>query len=67
MSAAVIVAPTDAQLACIIDMCDERGIVRPAVYSKLHASEIIEAIRSRTYDPLEHMPALYGDPEDVPF
>lgn len=80
MTAVVIVAPTDAQLAYIRSLCVERGHeFPPAVHSKAEASEIIEAIGRGQYDHRHyapsHLAAEYGyddlDPEwsddDVPF
>lgn len=47
-----IVAPTDAQLGYIASLCADREIPFPeAVHSEAEASEIITAIRLRTYDP----------------
>jgi len=52
-----ITPPTDPQLETINDMCFERGIPLPAaVHSKTEASAIIDAIRTRTYDPRRFRP-----------
>lgn len=58
MSAATyIVAPTDAQLAYIASLCDERGIeTLPVVYSKDDASRCIAAILAREYRPSDYAP-----------
>ena len=48
-----IEAPTDAQLAYIADLCAEKGYPQPAVYSKQHASILIDEIRSGQYSPPE--------------
>lgn len=58
----VIVAPSDAQLACVRDMCAERGYPMPPVYSRTDASWIIDAIRTGAYYPPE-----WADSGDVPF
>ena len=51
VSAAVIVAPTDAQLAYIGKLCAERDLEPPpAVYSKAEASLIIDALMQGRYD-----------------
>lgn len=55
-----IEAPTDAQLAFVAKLCDEKGYPKPAVYSKQHASILIDEIRSGRYSPPEWA-------EDVPF
>lgn len=64
MSALAVVAPADAQLGYIASLCDGKGYPRPAVYSKQHASILIEEMRSGAYRPPEW--AEYDD-EDVPF
>ena len=52
MTADAIVAPTDAQLAYIRDLCDRNGFPRPeCVHSSREASEIITALRTGSYDP----------------
>jgi hypothetical protein len=65
MSAAAvqIVAPSDAQLAYLADLCEARGLVPPAaIHSRTEASECIAAILRREYDPAQFEP---GAP--VPF
>lgn len=53
-----IEAPSDAQLAYIAGLCEERGLdFPPAVYSKCEASEIIAAILQRQYDPDYYLPS----------
>jgi hypothetical protein len=62
-----IEAPSDAQLRYITGLCEERGLVPPAVVaSKQEASEIIRAILERSYDPSRYV-YPFGDGEDVPF
>ena len=61
MTADTIIAPTDAQLAYLKKLCDERGLPPAVVYSKKHASEVIDAILDRTWRPPE-----WGD-DAVPF
>lgn len=51
MTAEAIVAPTDAQLRYIADLCARHGFELPVVYSSREASEIITALRTGTYDP----------------
>ena len=53
-------APTDAQLGYIKSLCVEKGYPQPAVYSKQHASILIEEMRTGAYSPPEWA-------EDVPF
>lgn len=64
MSATAIVAPSDSQLDYIRDRCEARGLEPPdVVYSKTEASEIIDAILHRQYDPdfySLHAPTYYG-------
>lgn len=78
MSALSIEAPTDAQLAYIAGLCDERGIdPLPVVYSKEDASECIRAILARQYEPgdfaatvLDKLIEMQGTDnayDDVPF
>lgn len=55
-------APTDAQLAFIKTLADERGYPQPAVYSKQHASILIGELQARTYRPPE-----WADKTEVPF
>jgi hypothetical protein len=55
-----IEAPTDAQLDFVRKLCAEKGYPQPAVYSKQHASLLIEEIRAGQYNPPEWA-------EDVPF
>lgn len=63
MTAVAIVAPSDAQLAYIAGLCDERGVPFPAaIHSKAEASASIAAILRREYDPAQFEP---GAP--VPF
>lgn len=59
-----IVAPTDAQLSYVATLCRERGFPVPAVYSKQHASLLIDEIRDGQYVPEEWR--AYDD-EDIPF
>lgn len=49
----VIVAPTDAQLAYIASLCEERGLPPAVVYSKADASATIGELLNRTYRPPE--------------
>lgn len=59
----LIEAPSDAQLAYIAGLCEDRGLPLPeAVASKQEASAIIDAIRERRYDPAD-----YEYPWGVPF
>jgi hypothetical protein len=52
-----IEAPTDAQLGYIASLCADRDIPLPAaIHSKTEASEIIDGIRTRTYDPRRYRP-----------
>lgn len=74
MSLLTVEAPSDAQLRYIAGLCEERGLDHPAaIYSKAEASEIIEAILRRQYDPAFYgvtAPTSYGldaDDSDVPF
>lgn len=53
-------APTDPQLDYIRSLCEERGFPLPVVWSKQHASELIEQLRAREYHPPEWR-------DDVPF
>jgi len=62
-----ILAPTDAQLAYIAGLCEERGLVPPQVVaSKQEASEIIGAILRREYDPDDYV-YPFGWERDLPF
>ena len=48
--------PSDAQLAYIHGLCDERGLEPPAVVaSKQEASRIIAEIRARQYNPEDYV------------
>ena len=60
-----IAAPTDAQLGYIASLCEEKGYPQPAVYSKQHASLLIEEIRRGAYRPPEW--AEWADDDEVPF
>lgn len=60
-----VVAPSDAQLAYIAGLCEERGFPMPAVHSKQEASLIIGEILNRTYRPPEWADEDYED--EVPF
>ena len=52
MTTDAIVAPTDAQLAYVRDLCARNGFPPPvAIYSSREASEIITALRTGSYDP----------------
>lgn len=63
MTAFLLEAPTDAQLAYIRDLCERHGLTPPeAVASKTEASAIIDAIRAGRYGPDE-----YALPWGVPF
>ncbi len=73
-----IEAPTDAQLDFVARLCNEHGYPQPAVYSKLHAGLLIDAIQAGQYCPPEWNDdfPVDGDPgrfgadayaEDVPF
>lgn len=67
MSALQVVAPTDAQLRTIREMCEERGLEPPAVVaSKQEAMDIFDRIKARTYDPADFA-YPYGWEQDVPF
>lgn len=59
--AEAIVAPTDAQLRYIADLCVRHGFELPVVYSSREASQIITALRTGTYDP-----ARFGLDVDLP-
>lgn len=48
-----IVAPTDAQLAYLASLCEERGLPMPAPHSKTEASLLIGEILRREYHPPE--------------
>lgn len=51
VTAEAIVAPTDAQLGYIAALAFEKGYPMPVVYSKTHASILIDEIRSGSYRP----------------
>lgn len=51
MTTDAIVAPTDAQLGYIADLCAKQGWPMPPVYSSREASEIITALRTGTFAP----------------
>ena len=51
MTADAIVAPTDAHLGYVRDLCARHGFEMPPVYSSREASEIITALRTGNYDP----------------
>lgn len=62
-----VVAPSDAQLAYIAGLCEERGLKPPAVVaSKQEASEIIGRILRREYEPGDYS-YPFGWQADVPF
>jgi hypothetical protein len=62
-----VLAPTDAQLAYIASLCEDRGLTPPAVVaSKQEASDIIGAILRREYDPDDYI-YPFGWEQDVPF
>lgn len=57
MTAFAIVAPTDAQLGYIADLCAKQGLAPPrAIHSTQEASEIISAIRGGSYAPERYAP-----------
>lgn len=67
-----VVAPSDAQLAYIAGLCEDRGLTPPEVVaSKQEASEIIGRILRREYDPEDYIYpfrvaaglAVLGDPD----
>lgn len=67
-----VLAPTDAQLAYIAGLCEERGLTPPEVVaSKQEASDIIGLILRREYDPEDYLypfrvgagSAVLGDPD----
>lgn len=62
MTGDTIVAPTDAQLGYIAALAWEKGYPMPVVYSKQHASLIIDEIRTGAYRPPE-----WADDEEIPF
>ena len=68
MSAAII-APTDAQLDYIANLCHERGWVYPqAIHSKTEASEIIAGILNGSYDWMRYQVTPQAPEDDyVPF
>jgi hypothetical protein len=62
-----VIAPTDNQLRYIADLCEARGLEHPQVIaSTQEASEIIDRILAREYDPGAYC-YPYGWQEDVPF
>lgn len=63
MTAFLLEAPTDAQLAYIRDLCERHSLAPPeAVASRQEASAVIGAILDGSYDPDE-----YALPWGVPF
>jgi len=67
MSPLTILAPTDAQLSYIASLCNDRGLEPPqAVASKQEASDIIDRILRREYDP-DHYCYPFGWEQDLPF
>jgi len=52
-----VVAPTDAQLGYIADLCRKQGLEPPrAIHSSQEASAIIDAIRGGRYDAGQFVP-----------
>lgn len=63
MTTDAIVAPTDAQLGYIRDLCARNGFPPPAaIYSSREASAIITALRTGSYDPEQ-----FGPDADLPW